>query len=177
METDAKTEVNATTLAAVLGVTARRVQQLAQDGIIAVASRGKYRLGEAVQAYIDFRVNDKPLSKAENDKLNADVLIKKAKATIMALEAQELQGKMHRSEDVANLTEDLIYTIRGMLLALPGRLAIDAASLMNPSEVSALIRKEVYYVMEELSQYKYDPQKYEERVRNRRKWEPSDQDV
>ena len=40
MDIDVKTEVNATALAVVLGVTARRVQQLAQDGVITACDRG-----------------------------------------------------------------------------------------------------------------------------------------
>lgn len=174
MEIDAKTEVNATALASILGLTARRVQQLAQDGIITTVSKGKYNLSDAVQSYVVYREADKPLSQAENEKLNADVVIKKAKATMMALEAKEIQGKMHRSEDVADMTEDLIYTIRSMLLSLPGRLAVDAAAATDPAEVSEVVRKEIYSVMEELSKYKYDAKKYEERVRKRQNWEKFD---
>lgn len=101
----------------------------------------------------------------------ADVTLKVAKAQIAKLEADELSGKMHRSEDVAAMTEDLIYTIRGALMALPGRLAVDVCDVKTPAEASEVIRKEVYAVMGELSQYRYDPKKYEERVRERRKWE------
>ena len=101
----------------------------------------------------------------------ADVTLKVAKAQIAKLEADELSGKMHRSEDVAAMTEDLVYAIRGALMALPGRLAVDVCDVNTPVEASEVIRKEVYAVMGELSQYRYDPQKYEERVRARRKWE------
>ena len=171
MEIDGKTEVNTTALAAILGVTARRVQQLAQDGTITASGRGKYLLSDAVQKYIEFRAREKAMSQAEIEKQDAEVSIKKAKAIITVLEAKELQGKMHRTEDVAAMTEDLIYTVRGMLLALPGRLAIDAANLTEPPEVSELIRKEVYSVMEEISRYQYDVKKYEELVRKRLSWE------
>lgn len=104
----------------------------------------------------------------------ADVTLKVAKAQIAKLEADELQGKMHRSEDVAAMTEDLIYTVRGSLMALPGRLAVDVAAATTPAEASEIIRQEVYAVMRELSHYQYDPQKYEERVRERKKWESQD---
>lgn len=104
----------------------------------------------------------------------ADVTLKVAKAQIAKLEADELQGKMHRSEDVAAMTEDLIYTIRGSLMALPGRLAVDVAAATTPAEASEIIRQEVYAVMRELSHYQYDPQKYAERVRERKKWESQD---
>ena len=44
--------VTTTELAAVLGITGRRVQQLTQDGVLVTASRGKFVLSDAVQAYI-----------------------------------------------------------------------------------------------------------------------------
>ena len=43
--------VTTTQLAAVLGITNRRVQQLTQDGVLTTVSRGKFVLGDAVQAY------------------------------------------------------------------------------------------------------------------------------
>ena len=174
MEIDAKTVVGVSTVASVLGLTARRVQQLAQDGVFTTEGKGKYILAEAVQSYIEYRANDKPLSKAENDKLNADVIIKKAKATMLALEVKELQGKMHRSEDVAALTSDLIYTIRGALIALPGRLAVEVVGTKTAAEAAEIIRAEVYRIMEGIADYKYDPKKYEERVRDRSHWDSDD---
>jgi hypothetical protein len=81
---------------------------------------------------------------------------------------------MHRSEDVAAMAEDLVFAMRGMLLALPGKLGIevaDAAGLADPARVVELIRSEVYIVMGELSRYRYDSEKYAERVRQRRSWD------
>lgn len=114
--------------------------------------------------------------KQEAAKSAAEATLKVSKATIAKLQAQELQGKMHRAEDVAAMTEDLIFTIRGMLLALPGRLAVDAADISDPAEVSELIRSEIYTIMEELSQYRYDSKKYEERVRERMRWESAERE-
>ena len=48
----AEAEVSTTELAAILGVTARRVQQMAQDGTIVPVRRGYFQLGDAVQRYI-----------------------------------------------------------------------------------------------------------------------------
>lgn len=165
------TEANATELATVLGISASRVYQLAKDGIISNSRRGHYRLSESVQQYIAFLTRDKEDNPQDQERQKAEVSIKKAKAIINVLEAQELQGIMHRSEDVAAMTEDLVYTIRGMLVALPGRLAVDVASVGTPAEAAELIRKEIFKIMAELSNYRYDPQKYEERVRERRDWE------
>ena len=110
-------------------------------------------------------------AKQEKAKAAADVTLKIAKANIAKAEADELQGKMHRSEDVAAMTADLIYAIRGAMMALPGRLAVDVAAVQSPAEAAEIIRREVSKAMRELSNYRYDPKKYEERVRERRAWE------
>lgn len=169
-----ETEVSTTELAMVLGVTARRVQQMGQDGTIIPVQRGRYLLADAVQRYIGFL--SKSAVSEEDAKLDrmrrqSEVTMKASKAQIAKLEMQELQGKMHRSEDVAAMTEDLIYTVRGTLAALPGRLAVDVAATTTAAEAAEIIRKEVHKAMRELSNYRYDPTKYEERVRERRDWE------
>lgn len=58
--------------------------------------------------------------KLEKTKKTADVTLKASKARIAKMEADELQGKMHRAEDVAAMTEDLVFTIRSSLNAMPG---------------------------------------------------------
>ena len=133
---------------------------------------------ESVRAYTQY-LRDKAANRADKgvpedkelEKFEAEIKIKKAKADIAELEAQELQGIMHRSEDVAAMAEDLIYTVRDSLLALPGRLAVDVAGVSTAAEAAEIIKRDVYAVMKELSQYQYDPAKYAERVRERMDWE------
>lgn len=172
-------EISTTELAAVLGVTARRVQQMAQDGTLVTSRKGRFLLGDAVQRYLRFITRD-PVDdesvKIEKARRTAEVQLKASKATVAKLEAEELRGKMHRSEDVEAMTEDLIYTIRGALISLPGRLAVDCAAAESAPECSEIIRKEVYKVMRELAAYHYDPKKYEERVRDRRDWDALEAD-
>ena len=174
-----ETEVSSTELAVVLGVTARRVQQMAQDGTLPTARKGRFLLADAVQRYIKFlslEPVDEEDKKLEKARRVADATIKTSKATVAKLEAEELKGSMHRAEDVAAMTEDLVYTIRGALNALPGRLAVDVAAPATPAEAAEVIRKEVHKVMRELAGYHYDPKKYEERVRQRRDWAERDVD-
>lgn len=175
----AEQEVTTTDLAAVLGLSARRVQQLTQDGTLQTIRRGHFLLGDAVQRYIAYATRntmDEESEKSEKARRQAEVTLKASKAMIAKYEAEELRGKMHRSEDVEALTEDLVYTIRGALIALPGRLAVDCAAAQTAPEASDVVRKEVYKVMRELAAYHYDPKKYEERVRNRRDWDMTEGD-
>lgn len=173
------TEVNVTELATVLGVTARRVQQLGQDGTFVTERRGRYLLADSVQRYINFLskpIIDEDDKKTDKAKKLAETQIKAAKATVAKLEAEELKGNMHRSEDVADMMTDFAFAVRGALNALPGRLAVDVAAVSSPAETAEIIRREVYKVMSELAAYKYDPDKFEERVRNRMSWSISERD-
>lgn len=166
-------------LARLFNITERRVQQLAKEGFLPYVSTRPYKfdLLPAVQAYIKYlsdRANSKDkaedVKKSESDKLRAEADWKQHKAKIAELQVNELEGKMHRSEDVEAMTNDLVYVIRGMILALPGRLAIDIVQAKTASEASAIIRAECYKILEELSEYKYDPEEYARRVRDREGW-------
>lgn len=167
-------------IAKLFGVTERRVQQLAKDGIIPVAQQRPYKfdLLPTVQSYIK-HLSDKANGKeqkstdtvqAEADKLRAEADLKQSKAKIADMQLKELEGKMHRSEDVEAMTNDLVYTVRSMIMALPGRLAMDVVQLTNANEASALIRSECYKILNELAGYKYDPEAYQRRVRDREGW-------
>lgn len=162
-------------LACLLGVSSRRIYQLAQDGMFAIED-GKVNLPEAVQTFISalkkqVEGKDEKAAEADKDKRIAEAKLKQANADIAELELRELQGKMHRAEDVETVTMDMLFSVRSALKALPGRLAVDVAAAQNAAEASKIIEREVHLVMSELSDYKYDPARYKELVRERRKWE------
>ncbi len=172
-------------VANLFGVTTRRVQQLVKDGIItATKEKGvnKYDLPVVVKQYIrhlsekvqgrESRHN----SELDNQKLGAEIRIKESKARLAELQLQELEGKMHRSEDVEDMTTDLVFTIRGMLVALPGRLAVDLAGLDSPLEISERIRLEVNSILQQLANYRYDPAEYKRRAREREGWQGVEED-
>ena len=167
-------------VAKLFGVTDRRVQQLAQEGVIPVEQTRPYKfdLLPTVQAYIKYlsaKANGKEQKstdtvQAEADKLRAEADLKQSKAKIAELQLNELEGTMHRSEDVEAMINDLVYTIRSMIMALPGRLAMDVIQTSNANEASALIRSECNKILDELAGYKYDPEAYQRRVRDREGW-------
>ena len=168
------TEVSVAELAALLGLSADRIYQLIRGGILQTVKRGRLLLADSLQRYIA-TINKEPVSdedmKLEKVKQTAEATLKHSKAKIAKLEAEEPEGKMHRSEDVEAMTADLLYAVRGALIALPGRLAVDVAQAQTAAEASEVIRQEVNKVLKEISQYKYDPLKYEERVRKRMDWD------
>ena len=175
-----ETEVGVAELALILGKSANRIYQMSTDGIIQPSRRGHFLLCDSIQRYVNSLSRNAVTEadmKLETARRTAEATLKASKAQIAKMELEELQGKRHRSEDVAAMTEDLIYTVLGLLMALPGRLAVDVAAVATPAEAAEIIRKEVHALMRELANYQYDPEKYEERVRERRKWEAGGGDV
>lgn len=142
-----------------------------------VAPGERYFLPETIKAYVNYlrelaNSKAKPADtvKAEADKLRAEADLKQSKAKIAEMQLKELEGKMHRSEDVEAATNDLVYTTRSMIMALPGRLAMDVVQAKTAAEASAIIRAECYKILNELAGYQYDPEVYKRRVRDREGW-------
>lgn len=173
-----ETVVSTSELAITMGLTSRRVQQLAADGVFPAQSRGKYNLSACVSAYIQYAIEKKAVTQAtdyETRKKKAEAQLKEAKAGIADLEWKEMQGQMHRAEDVEEITDDLIYAIRGALLALPGRVAMDAAQAQTAAEAAQIVRREVFLIMQELAEHEYEPAKYREKVRERAEWRDAEE--
>ncbi len=170
------TEVKTTELAGILGVSARRIQQLAQDDIFRPVRRGWFSLGDSVRRYIAFLDKEKKQeSDAEREqsrkRARADVEWKESRAKIAKLQAEELEGTMHRAEDVQAMTEQLLYAVRGALSALPGRCGKEVAETDNVRETIAILQREVNAAMDELQNFRYDPDAYKRLVRDRKNWE------
>jgi len=161
-------------ICSMLGVSNQWVGQLTSQGTLnkMQTDHGKlFNLTDSIRAYMDSQ-NDKIKKTAEERKLDkakqaAEVRLKTAKATVAELQAQELKGKMHRSEDVQVFTQELIDTVKNALLSLPGRLAVEVSLCDTAEECSALIKEAIRDVLGELSEYDYDPEKYEALVRER----------
>lgn len=169
---------SSTEIADLFGVGTREIRRLTEIGIIkaeGLERSRKYDAKEVTKTYIAY-LRDQPKQKKtaneelENKKIRAEISIKEVKAKTAELELQELEGSMHRAEDVETVFNDLVFTIRSAFMAMPGRLAVDTAELTTPAETSARIQEEVNEVLSTLSQYRYDPEEYRRKVRERKGW-------
>lgn len=165
-------------IAKLFGLSTRRVEQLKAAGIINGTGRPvKYDLEQTVQAYIKY-LSDKVTGKeksqkdAENEsaKLEGEARIKQAKAESEELKLKELKGELHRAEDVEAITTDHVMYVRSMLMALPGKLAMDCAAMDNAAQVADRIKQEVHHVLNDLAAYEYNAETYKKRVREREGW-------
>lgn len=171
-------------IAKLFQVTVRRIQQLTQEGVLQTVevTEGnrklrRYDLMPTIQAYIKYlsdkaygREQKESITDKEEEKLQAEVDIKKAKAKIAQLELDELEGRMHSAEDVEAMTTDLCLAVRSALLSMPGQLAVDVAETTDAAEISEIIKSTVNDILDELSRYEYNPDEYRRRVRERQGW-------
>ena len=165
-------------IAKIFGVSTRRVEQLKTEGVIKGQGKPtKYDLLPTIQAYIRYlsdkangREKKETTAELEEAKLRAEVDIKEAKAKAAQMELKELQGKMHRAEDVEAITTDHVLFLRSMLMAMPGKLAVDLAGTHTAPEQADRVKREIYYLLERLAEYRYDPEEYRARVRERQGW-------
>ena len=156
----------------------RRIEQLKSDGVIRGEGKPtRYNLAEAVKMYVEF-LSDKAYGRdkkeadaqLETEKLTAEKRIKMAKAEMAELELKEMRGELHRASDVEAITTDHVLYLRSMLMALPGKLAVDVAAMNSAPECADRIKQEVYSVLNACSNYRYDPDEYKKRVRERQGW-------
>lgn len=178
-EESKKNYQKADVIARIIGKTVRRVQQLTQDGVLPTEETPqgrRYDLLPTIMRYIrwqDERLEKKQPASIEEKlekKLDAEIKWKQAKADKSKLELDELKGTMHRAEDIEKLTNELVFAVRAMLLALPGRVAMDLAALNTAPEVSAYLAKHVAYLLDELATHEYNPDAYAALVREREGW-------
>lgn len=171
--------VDEKTIASLFGVSTRRIQQLKAEGVIVSEGRpARYDLLPTVKAYIGYlsdlaynRRKKQSINELTEEKLTAEKDWKRHRADMAELELKELQGKMHRAEDVEEITTAHVMAVRGALLALPSKLAIDCASLTTAPEVAERIKTEIYSILTELSEFRYNADEYREKVQERQGWD------
>jgi hypothetical protein len=162
-------------LANLVNRSSERIRQYEDEGVLtSVTKSGKkyFDLAPSVTAIINYIENKDTSADGLTDeqiKL-ADLKYKTARAGKMELELAEFTGQMHRSEDVATVVGDMVARIRGAILSLPGRLAVDTAEAKTAMEASSIIKKAVDDILNEIAEYKYKPEDYKKLVAEREKW-------
>ena len=178
--------VNSSELASLFDLPIRQIQRFTLDGVISPVTNDRpYRYDLEVVcpqyiAYLDAKIiaraKTHAIEELEERKLRAEAEIKEAKAAVAKLERDELEGKMHRAEDVEAITTDHVLFLRSMLMAMPGKLAVDLGGTHTAAEQAERVKQEVYFILDQLANYKYDPEEYKKRVMERQGWEHGGKD-
>lgn len=154
-----ETEILTHVLGSIVGKTPQWIRQLTRDGVLKQTGRGKYLLGEAVQAYIEHVTGGK-----EDDKkpryMDYKTEHERIKAEKAALELGEMRGELHRSEDVEAVMTDMLMAFRQKILVIPTKLAPQLTGIGEINIIKKLLTDVLHEALTELVDY--DPQMFRE---------------
>lgn len=139
------------TIAKLLMLTDRRVQQLARDGVIPKAERGRYELAPAVQGYIRYLQERAAGNTAEAGSIDFHVekaRKTKAEADIAEIEAAKRKGDAIDALEVKRAWQMILGEVRANLLgSTPQRIAARIVGLESEAQIKRVIRDEIALAM------------------------------
>jgi phage terminase Nu1 subunit (DNA packaging protein) len=139
------------TVADLLLLSERRVQQLAKEGLIPREGPGKYRLGSAVQAYVEYLRRETVSGMSAHGAGNEKMRLLKAKADLAELEVARVVGELVLARDVEALWSTLIVQFRNRMLSIPHRAAPLVVATQDAAEANKIVECLVLEALEELS--------------------------
>lgn len=144
----------ASTLAKLFHLTERRVQQLAKEGVIPKAERGKYDLVGAVRGYVKYlQERAEGRGVAPQDLHTERARLVKAQADKTEIEVAEMGRALIPAERVIAAWQQLVAEFRAKCLALPSRLAPQLAGNHAIQDIKESIAGGVREALEELSRF------------------------
>ena len=142
------------TVAKLLNITARRVQQLARDGIIAKPENGKYHLLSCFTGYIKYLQSRKyNLHKEDSDEKDLRSQLLKVQLIKAQMDIKKETGQLWLRSQAEEEWSNMILAFRSKMLAVPYRAACRVVGVKDRYEVQEIIRELVYEALDELSEY------------------------
>lgn len=139
-------------LCEILGMSARRIQQLAKENAIVRVAHGKYDLPSSIQAYIE-SIKEQSQSDEEMDYNKEKTLLTRANRKKAEMELKIIQGEVHRSEDVENVMNDMLTSFRAQMLVIPGKAAPQLLGVSEIESIKKTLKDMIYESLQELSDY------------------------
>lgn len=150
----------AKTIAKLLMLTERRVQQLAKDGVIPKAEVGQYELAPAVQGYIRYLQDRMAGNAAQVDSIDyhkEKARKIKAEADMAEIEAKKRRGDAIDAQEVKRAWQLILGEVRAnMLGATPARIAQMLRGIDEETEIKRIVREEIELAMSAASKTDVD---------------------
>ncbi|MBP2655878.1 MAG: hypothetical protein H6Q73_3447 [Firmicutes bacterium] len=128
------TKTNAEGLAACIGVSRQRVQQLVQEGVLTRVDNGKYSIADNIQRFINYKTGgDGAVSYDEERALHEQTKRRMSEITLAKIER-----RMHDANDVELVMTDMLANLRTQLLGMPSTLS---------GELAGKTQEEIYVIM------------------------------
>lgn len=137
------------TIAALLRLTERRVQQLSKEGVIPKAERGRYELAPAVQGYIAYLQDRLAPREGDDDPDRIDYHVEKARKTkaeadIAEMEAAKMRGDLVAAVEMKDTLELVMSEVKTKLLNnAPTRIAARTKTEKKEASIKAIAKEEI----------------------------------
>lgn len=149
--------VSAAVLGDLFGVSDGRVRQMAREGILVRAAKGRYKLADSVKNYI---LNLKlAADRAETELSGSGIsyeeekaLHERVKRNISELKLQTMKGELHKGTDVEMVMSDMLAAFRTRVLGIPSKTA-PVLEDRDAAFIKDRLTKEVMEALDELKDY------------------------
>lgn len=145
-------------LASLVGLSGRRIRQLADEGVIRKLDRNQFPLADSLQSFWRHREEEIRAEFEESDCAAASyekerARLTKAKADKAEIEAALLKGTIHDGAAVAAVVGDMIANFRTKVLSIPNSCAAVVADLSDAESCRSVLDERCREACQELSEY------------------------
>ena len=147
-----------TEAAAHLQMSLKNMQELLAKGTISRKNRGEYDLDEVRKEYIA-HIREVASGRAKNSDLDLGeerARLAKEQADAKEMENAKERGELVYIEDVAKKVEASLTKVRAKLLAIPTKVAAEAAAAVSQNEVRTIIETAIIEALNELARADQD---------------------
>lgn len=149
--------VNQKQLASMLGITARRVRQLREDGLFNFNENGRgYCLEKCIPEYIDYKIKAEVGTGTSIIKEKEQAEHERVKKNISQLKLRKLKKELHEASDVEFFLSEMLINFKNRLLSVPSKLAVQIVGEEDVNKITELLTNEMLETLDELSEYDPD---------------------
>lgn len=140
-------------LAEILGLSQRRLQQLAKQNIVIKAKRGLYFLSRSVQGYIQY-LRDDMLTKDEegNQLVDHKLRLTAAKADTEEMKAARMRNELVSTRDVQVAWSEIGNTTRMRIRAVPNEVILRVRAAQSDAEAKEVMQKALDVALREIEE-------------------------
>ena len=154
--------VAAAVLGEIFGLKDRRIRQLAEEGIVVRAAKGRYKLAQSVKNYIlalklAMEGGNLKLVDDEIDLSEEKAIHERVKRRISELKLQTMKGELHKAGDVEIVMTDMLASFKTRVLNIPSKTA-PALENRDAAYIKECLTGEVLEALNELKDY--DPKAF-----------------
>lgn len=135
-------------LAKLIGITQRRINQLAEDKIITRQPEGDFILPEAIAEFYSFKFQNEEAVDYLAEKAKHEA----AKRQLAEIELSKRRNEIHEAADVELVMMDMLTNLRSQLLGIPAKMAPVLAN-QDKGFVDKALTDEIQARLTELSDY------------------------